>query len=197
MSSWIGFVKDGQYEHPIKAGPVPRRVNTGYQTWTRRFQSLLLAGLVPFLVAFIELTIAFNSMWQEKTSFYYMYGFLAVVCVVLVITVMETSIVAIYLQLCHEVSSTASSLNQLKAACPDPNLILGLSLVVAQLFGRCIVFALDLCVLRLVFRCPTACPWFYIEPPLFQLQSSRLRPIRFNSGHHRLLDCLRICTTDI
>lgn len=63
-------------------------------------------------MAFIELTIAFNSMWQEKTSLYYMYGFLAVVCVVLVLTVMETSIVAIYLQLCHEVSSTASSLNQ-------------------------------------------------------------------------------------
>jgi len=112
MSSWIGFVKVGHYEHPLKAGPVPRRVKTGYQSWTRRFRSILLAGLIPFLVAFIELTIAFNSMWQEKTSLYYMYGFLAVVCVVLVLTVMETSIVAIYLQLCHEVSSTASSLNQ-------------------------------------------------------------------------------------
>jgi len=57
---------------------------------------------VPFLVIVVELMYVFRSLWAEKSGFYYMFGFAAVVAVVLVGVVVEVVIVAVYLQLCAE-----------------------------------------------------------------------------------------------
>ena len=64
----------------------------------------MLAGLIPFAVVFIELLFVFKSLWQDKSGFYYVFGFLAVVSIILVITVIEVTVVATYVQLCSEVS---------------------------------------------------------------------------------------------
>jgi len=53
----------------------------------------------------IELMFVFKSVWQDKSGFYYMFGFLSVVGFILMIAVVEVTIVAVYLQLCAEVSS--------------------------------------------------------------------------------------------
>lgn len=72
--------------------------------YTKRIYTVLLAGLVPFAVIFIELLFVFRSLWQDKSGYYYVFGFLSVVNLVCIITVIEITIVATYIQLCAEVS---------------------------------------------------------------------------------------------
>ena len=100
--SWYGYNKSGAWNHPIKASTIPRQIPQ--QSWyTRGMQTALLAGLIPFAVIFIELLFVFKSMWSDKSGYYYVFGYLAVVGLVLVTVVMEVTIVATYLQLCAEV----------------------------------------------------------------------------------------------
>lgn len=101
VGSWYGYVRVGAWEHPVKPNAIPRQIPA--QSWyTRSTQGALLAGLVPFAVIFIELMFVFQSLWQDKSGYYYVFGFLAVVSVILVVTVIETTIVATYIQLCAE-----------------------------------------------------------------------------------------------
>lgn len=100
--SWYGFLRSGAYSHPIKATPIPRQVPP--QPWyLRSVQCALIAGLIPFAVIFIELLFVFQSLWSDKSGYYYVFGFAAVVFAILLVTVMETTIIAVYIQLCNEV----------------------------------------------------------------------------------------------
>lgn len=102
VGSWYGFHRHGAYSHPIKANPTPRPIPP--QPWyLRPAACALLAGLVPFAVVFIELVFVFRSVWSEKSGFYYVFGFAAVVGGILVVVVMETAIIGVYIQLCSEV----------------------------------------------------------------------------------------------
>lgn len=102
LGSWYGFVKVGPWQHPIKATVIPRQIPQ--QTWyIRSLQSILLAGLIPFAVIFIELLFVFKSLWQDKSGYYYVFGFLAVIGVVLIAVIMEVTVIAVYAQLCSEV----------------------------------------------------------------------------------------------
>lgn len=101
VGSWLGFVRSAAWEHPTRtsaaARPVPR------QAWyLRGVRTVLLAGLIPFAVIFIELLFVFQSVYQDKSGYYYVFGFLAVVSTILVVTVAEVTVVTIYIQLCAE-----------------------------------------------------------------------------------------------
>ncbi|KAI1334844.1 Nonaspanin [Xylariaceae sp. FL0016] len=101
LGSWYGFVRTGAWEHPTKTAAIPRQVPQ--QAWyIKSFQAILLAGLIPFTVIFIELLFVFQSMWQDKSGYYYVFGFLAFVSLILIITVAEVTVVTIYVQLCSE-----------------------------------------------------------------------------------------------
>lgn len=102
VGSWVGFHKSNPYEHPTKTSSVPRQISE--QPWyTRGIYSMVLSGLVPFAVIFIELLFVFRSLWQDKSGYYYAFGFLSVVSLVNIVTVVEVTIVATYLRLCAEV----------------------------------------------------------------------------------------------
>lgn len=104
VGSWYGYHSSQPYEHPTKTNSIPRQIPE--QAWyTKHIYAVLLAGLVPFAVIFIELLFIFRSLWQDKSGYYYVFGFLSVVSVVCIITVMEITIVATYIQLCAEVGS--------------------------------------------------------------------------------------------
>ncbi|KAK0621581.1 Endomembrane protein 70-domain-containing protein [Bombardia bombarda] len=101
VGSWYGFERKGAWEHPTKTGSVPRQIPQ--QAWyIRGLRTVLLAGLIPFAVIFIELLFVFQSMWQDKSGYYYVFGFLAVVSTILVLTIAEVTVVTIYIQLCSE-----------------------------------------------------------------------------------------------
>ncbi|KZZ94151.1 Nonaspanin (TM9SF) [Moelleriella libera RCEF 2490] len=99
--SYYGFVRAGAWEHSTRTAVIPRQVPQ--QAWyIKSTQSILLAGLIPFAVIFIELLFVFQSVWQDKSGYYYVFGFLAVVSVILAVTIAEVTVVTIYIQLCSE-----------------------------------------------------------------------------------------------
>lgn len=101
VGSWYGFARKGAWEHPTRTSAIPRQIPT--QAWyIRGLRTVLLAGLIPFAVIFIELLFVFQSMWQDKSGYYYVFGFLAVVSTILVCTIAEVTVVTIYVQLCSE-----------------------------------------------------------------------------------------------
>ncbi|MCJ1273070.1 hypothetical protein MMC21_000859 [Puttea exsequens] len=99
--SWYGYHSCNAYEHPTKTNSIPRQMPE--QPWyTKRIYSVLLAGLIPFAVIFIEVLFVFRSIWQDKSGYYYAFGFLSVVSLVCLVTIVEVTIVATYIQLCAE-----------------------------------------------------------------------------------------------
>ena len=99
--SWYGFHRSSPYEHPTKTHSIARQVPE--QPWyMKSIYSILLAGLIPFAVIFIELLFVFRSIWQDKSGYYYVFGFLSVVSLVCIVTIVEVTIVATYIQLCSE-----------------------------------------------------------------------------------------------
>ena len=64
----------------------------------------LLTGLVPFAVLFVELLFVFRNLLQDKSGYYYVFGYFSVVCTILIVTISEVAIIVTYSQLCAEVS---------------------------------------------------------------------------------------------
>ncbi|KAI5781891.1 putative multispanning membrane protein [Geopyxis carbonaria] len=89
------------WEHPTRTTQIARQIPA--QPWyLKPLAATLLAGLIPFAVIFIELLFVFRSLYADKSSYYYMYGFLALIAGVLFVTVVEISIVSTYFLLCAE-----------------------------------------------------------------------------------------------
>lgn len=101
VGSWFGFERMGAYTHPIRANAIPRQIPA--QRWyLKSGQRLLLAGFMPFIVIFVELMFVVKSLWVDKTTYYYAFGFTGIVSAVLAVTVVEVTLVATYFQLCSE-----------------------------------------------------------------------------------------------
>eukprot|EP00906_Rhabdomonas_costata_P012444 RCo017857 len=85
--------------NPQAVSTVPREIPE--QRWHMKAPvTVMSAGAVPFGAAFIELYFVFSSLWLNK--FYYVFGFFAIVFLILVVTCAEISIVLTYFQLCYE-----------------------------------------------------------------------------------------------
>ncbi|OJJ40230.1 hypothetical protein ASPWEDRAFT_102181 [Aspergillus wentii DTO 134E9] len=101
VGSWVGYVRAAPWEHPTKTNSIPRQIPL--QPWyLRSVHGTLLTGLLPFAVLFIELLFLFKNLWQDKSGYYYVFGFLSSVCTILIVTVSEVTIIATYNQLCAE-----------------------------------------------------------------------------------------------
>lgn len=107
IGGWYGYTQAGSWSAPIKANAIPRQIPDG-GWYTGSIRAILLAGLVPFLVVFIELMFVLKSLWLDKSGYYYVFGFLSLVGLITVLTVVEITVVAVYLQLCAEVSTVFS-----------------------------------------------------------------------------------------
>ncbi|XP_074635255.1 transmembrane 9 superfamily member 4-like isoform X1 [Acropora palmata] len=87
------------YEHPVRTNQIPRQVPE--QPWfISPIPSNLLAGILPFGAVFIELFFILSAIWENQ--FYYLFGFLFLVFLILASCVSQISIVMIYFQLCAE-----------------------------------------------------------------------------------------------
>jgi transmembrane 9 superfamily protein 2/4 len=83
----------------LRVNIVPRTIPP--QPWyLRNPHCILVPGILPFGAAFIESVFILSSVWQGRI--YYVFGFLALVFVLLVLTCAEATIVMIYFQLLNE-----------------------------------------------------------------------------------------------
>ena len=81
---------------PVKVNNIPRTVPP--QPWYVQFPaSVILPGFLPFGAAFIESVLILSSVWQGRV--YYVFGFLALVFGMVLLTAAEATIVLIYVQL--------------------------------------------------------------------------------------------------
>ncbi|XP_078432050.1 transmembrane 9 superfamily member 7-like [Wolffia australiana] len=98
VGSYLGYKKPAM-EDPVKTNKIPRQVPE--QAWYMRPAfSVLVGSILPFGAVFIELFFILTSIWLNQ--FYYIFGFLFIVFVILVITCAEITIVLCYFQLCSE-----------------------------------------------------------------------------------------------
>ncbi|EFW19104.1 hypothetical protein D8B26_007279 [Coccidioides posadasii str. Silveira] len=99
--SWYGYERTTPWEHPTRTNAIPRQIPP--QSWyLRTVRGTLLTGLPPFAVLFVELLFVFRNLMQDKSGYYYVFGYLSVVCTVLIITVSQVTIIATYCQLSAE-----------------------------------------------------------------------------------------------
>ncbi|EAL73174.1 TM9 protein A [Dictyostelium discoideum AX4] len=86
-------------EDPVRTNQIPRQVPD--QIWYMNpYLSILMGGILPFGAVFIELHFILTSLWDNQ--FYYIFGFLFIVLMILIVTSAEISIVMCYFQLCAE-----------------------------------------------------------------------------------------------
>ncbi|KAJ8629625.1 hypothetical protein MRB53_022948 [Persea americana] len=84
-------------QFPVRTNQIPREIPA------RKYPSWLLvlgAGTLPFGTLFIELFFILSSIWLGR--FYYVFGFLLVVLLLLVTVCAEVSVVLTYMHLCVE-----------------------------------------------------------------------------------------------
>lgn len=86
-------------DDPVRTNKIPRQVPE--QPWYMNpFFSCMVGGILPFGAVFIELFFILTSIWLH--TFYYIFGFLGLVFLILMITCAEITIVLCYFQLCAE-----------------------------------------------------------------------------------------------
>ena len=98
VGAFFGF-KATLKDPPVRTNEIPRQVPL--QAWYMGVPfTMLVGGILPFGAVFIELFFIMSSVWLQR--FYYVFGFLALVMLILVVTCAEISIVLAYFQLCNE-----------------------------------------------------------------------------------------------
>jgi len=95
---WLGYRRELK-DPPVKTNMVPRVIPS--QAWYLNLLfTMVIGGILPFGAVFIELYFIMSSVWLQR--FYYVFGFLALVLLILVVTCAEMAIVLCYFQLCNE-----------------------------------------------------------------------------------------------
>lgn len=98
VGSYVGFKKPA-IEDPVKTNKIPRQIPE--QAWYMNpIFSTLIGGILPFGAVFIELFFILSSIWLNQ--FYYIFGFLFIVFIILIVTCAEITVVLCYFQLCSE-----------------------------------------------------------------------------------------------
>ncbi|EKX53685.1 hypothetical protein GUITHDRAFT_156950 [Guillardia theta CCMP2712] len=98
VGSYFGFRKQ-PIEFPVRTNQIPRQVPI--QPWfVNGPLNILVGGVLPFGAVFVEVFYVLSSIWLHQ--FYYLFGFLFLVLLILLMTCAEVTIVLCYFQLCSE-----------------------------------------------------------------------------------------------
>lgn len=96
--SFFGFRKE-KYSFPVGVNQIPRMIPDS-ALFLKPPVVVLVSGILPFGAVYIELFFILSAIWENK--FYYMFGFLFLVFVVMIVVCAEITVVMTYMQLCAE-----------------------------------------------------------------------------------------------
>jgi len=98
FGAYTGFRKSA-IELPVRVSLLARAIPE--HSWhSQPITTSLISGILPFGAVFTELFFIMSSLWLHQ--FYYLFGFLALVLVILLVTCAEVSIALTYFQLTAE-----------------------------------------------------------------------------------------------
>jgi transmembrane 9 superfamily member 2/4 len=98
LGAYFGY-KQEAIEFPVHTSSIPRQIPD--QPWFMGMPfTLAIGGILPFGACFVELYFILASVWMNQ--YYYVFGFLLLVYVILVLTCAEITVLFCYFQLCGE-----------------------------------------------------------------------------------------------
>jgi transmembrane 9 superfamily protein 2/4 len=98
LGAYFGYKQDAM-EFPVKTSSIPRQIPD--QPWFMGVPfTLMIGGILPFGACFVELYFILASVWMDY--YYYVFGFLLLVFVILILTFAEITLLFNYFQLCNE-----------------------------------------------------------------------------------------------
>ncbi|KAG6334661.1 hypothetical protein ID866_4428 [Astraeus odoratus] len=100
--SSIGYYigsKQGGVSHPVRVNQIPRQIPP-VPRYLQPWWCALLAGVLPFGAAFVELYFVMSSLFASRA--YYAFGFLALTTFVVALTTATVTILFTYFTLCAE-----------------------------------------------------------------------------------------------
>ncbi|KAG8756714.1 hypothetical protein FRC12_010483 [Ceratobasidium sp. 428] len=91
--------KHGGVSHPVRVNQIPRQIPPAPK-YLRPWAASLLAGILPFGAAFVELYFVLSSLFASRA--YYAFGFIALTAGVVLLTTATVTILFTYFILCAE-----------------------------------------------------------------------------------------------
>jgi transmembrane 9 superfamily protein 2/4 len=98
LGAYFGYKQDA-IAYPVSTSSIPRQIPD--QPWFMGMLfTLAIGGILPFGACFVELFYIMSSMWMDY--YYYVFGFLFLVFLILLVTCAEITVLFTYFQLCSE-----------------------------------------------------------------------------------------------
>lgn len=98
LGAYFGYKQDA-IEYPVSTSSIPRQIPD--QPWFMGLLSTMaISALMPFVSCIVELHYIMNSVWMN--FYYYVFGFLLLIFLILLITCAEITVLFTYFQLCSE-----------------------------------------------------------------------------------------------
>jgi len=97
--AYVGIRQDA-IQVPVKVVPRPSPLPTEVPWYLTLPAVMVLGGSLPFAAVYVELYFIFSSLWLNQ--YYYVFGFLLLIWLLLVFTCAEVAILFCYFQLNHE-----------------------------------------------------------------------------------------------
>jgi len=98
LGAYFGYKKDA-IEFPTVTSTISRAIPPP-QAILHPVVGMLIAGIVPFAAAYVELFFIMTSLWMDQ--YYYVFGFTLIVYLILILTCAEVTVLLVYYQLCAE-----------------------------------------------------------------------------------------------
>ena len=99
MGAFLGF-KAPAMEYPTITSTIARQIPPPTNFVMHPQFAMLVAGIVPFVAAYVELFFVMTSLWMDQ--FYYVFGFTLIVFIIMLVTCAEVTVLLVYYQLCAE-----------------------------------------------------------------------------------------------
>jgi transmembrane 9 superfamily protein 2/4 len=98
FGAYFGY-RSAEIEFPVGTSSIPRQIPD--QPWFMGVPfTLAIGGVLPFGSCFVELYYILASVWMDY--YYYVFGFLFLVFVILLVTCAEITVLFTYFQMCSE-----------------------------------------------------------------------------------------------